>query len=104
VGVVDRPVEDRVGGGSVPDPLVPLGDRELAGDDGRGPAVAILEHLKQIVALDLLDRAEPQVVEDQHIGLRRLGERARVRAVVILHQRQLVDRLEMRYSRGCPAH
>ena len=44
MGVVDEPVEDGVGVGGVPDEGVPVGDGDLAGDEGRGtpPVTAAL--------------------------------------------------------------
>lgn len=42
VGGMDEPVEDGVGERGVADCRVPFGDRDLAGDEGRGPPAAIL--------------------------------------------------------------
>jgi hypothetical protein len=49
VSVVDEAVEDGVGVGGHADDGVPVGDRQLAGDDGGAPAVAIFEDLQQVV-------------------------------------------------------
>jgi len=50
VGVVDEPVEDGVGVGRIADQFMPAVDRDLAGDDRRAPAVALLDDLEEIVA------------------------------------------------------
>jgi hypothetical protein len=51
VRVVDDPVEDGVGQRRVADDLVPVVDRQLAGDDQRAGAVAVLDDLQQIALL-----------------------------------------------------
>ena len=48
--------------------VVPVGDRELAGDDGRPPAVSIFEDFQQIVAGLGVERLKAPVVEDQQLG------------------------------------
>src|SRR6516164_939715 len=52
VGVVNETVEDGVGIGWVADHGVPFVDRDLAGEDGRAAAVAILEGLKAPIIED----------------------------------------------------
>jgi hypothetical protein len=49
MGVVDETVQDGVGIGGVTDDTVPCGYGELAGDDRRTTAVAVLEDFQQIV-------------------------------------------------------
>ena len=44
VGVVHQAVEDGVGVGGVADHVMPAIDRQLGGDDGRGPAVPVVDH------------------------------------------------------------
>ena len=63
--------EDGVGEGRVTDDVVPLRDRELAGDDGRADAVAVLRGFEQVVPVLGDERGEPPV-EDENRGL---GER-----------------------------
>jgi hypothetical protein len=58
VGVVDQAVEDGVGVGGIADRRVPLIDGELAGDDGGGVALAILEDLQEVVASRGIERLE----------------------------------------------
>ena len=60
---------------------MPLGGRELAGDDGRAGAVAVLEDLEEVAALRVLDRGEAPVVDDQDVEAGELAEQADVGAV-----------------------
>ena len=48
VSVMNEAVEDRVGECRVADGLVPVLDRQLAGDDRRAAPVAVLEDLEQV--------------------------------------------------------
>ncbi len=43
VGIVDDAVEDGVGEGWFADDIVPLGQRQLAGDQGGGPPRALVQ-------------------------------------------------------------
>jgi hypothetical protein len=45
---VDQAVQDRVGDGGLAEGLVPVADRQLAGDDGRAEALAVLDDLEQV--------------------------------------------------------
>jgi hypothetical protein len=60
VGVVHQPVEDGVGQGGIADEVVPLLDRQLAGDDGGALAVAVLEDLEQVAPLLGVSGISPQ--------------------------------------------
>jgi hypothetical protein len=51
VGVVEQPITDGVGQGRVPDVIVPLARRQLAGDDRRTGPGAIVEDLEEIAPL-----------------------------------------------------
>ena len=48
MGVVNETVQDGVAQGGVADDIVPMFDRNLAGDDGRGATVAIIEDLQKV--------------------------------------------------------
>ena len=74
-------VADGVGQGGVGEVVVPLGGRELAGDDGRAGAVAILEDLEQVAALRVLDGGEAPVVDDEDVEAGELAEEADAGAV-----------------------
>jgi hypothetical protein len=81
VGVVQESVTDRIGERRLADVIVVLGRGQLAGDDGRPGAIAILEDLEQIAPLLVLERGEGEVIEEQHVGARELGEEADVAAI-----------------------
>ena len=82
VSVVDEAVEDGVGEGRIADHLVPLLDRDLAGDEGRAAAVAVLEDLQEVDALGLGEDRQAPVVEDKQIDARQGLEQAGVTPVV----------------------
>ena len=63
VGVVDEAVEDGVGQRWIADDVMPMLDRHLAGDDGRCPAVAIVDDFEQVAALLRGQRRQPPIVE-----------------------------------------
>jgi hypothetical protein len=48
---VDEAVEDSVSDRRVGDHVVPFLDRQLAGDDGAGAAVAVVDDLEDVAAL-----------------------------------------------------
>ena len=48
MGVVEQPIADGVGDGSLSELIVPVLDLELAGEDGGAGAVAVVEDLEQI--------------------------------------------------------
>ena len=48
MGVVEQPIADGVGHGSVSKLVIPVLDAELAGEDGGAGAVAVVEDLEQI--------------------------------------------------------
>jgi hypothetical protein len=60
MSVVQEPVTDGVGQRGLADVVVPLGGRQLAGDDRRPQAVAILEDLEDVAPLLVLERGEGQ--------------------------------------------
>ena len=63
VGVVDEPVQDGVGDCGIAERLVPLLDRQLAGDDGRAALGAVLDDLEQVGRLPAGERLHGEVVE-----------------------------------------
>jgi len=65
VSVVDETVEDGVGVSRIADHGMPFVDRDLAGENGRAAAVALLEDLVEIVAGAGVERFEAPIVEDQ---------------------------------------
>ena len=48
---MDETVENGVGDGGIGDDLVPVLDRQLAGDDGRAAIMSIVDDLEEVAAL-----------------------------------------------------
>src|SRR6266567_1922023 len=67
VRVVDDAIEDGVGVSGIADQLVPLIDGDLAGDDGRAAAVALLEDFEEVMASGGVERIETPIVEDEQL-------------------------------------
>jgi len=61
--VVEEPIADGVGQGRVRHVVVPPFRRQLAGDDGRAGAGAILEDLQDVAPLGLLQRRQGPIIE-----------------------------------------
>ena len=78
---MDEAVEDGVGECRVADDVVPLLDRELAGDYGRADSVPVLEDFEQVVPVLGIERGEPPVVEHEDLGLGERFEQLRVATV-----------------------
>lgn len=62
---MQEPVTDGIGEGGLADVLVPLGGRQLARDDRRPHAVAILEDLQDVAPLLILERGERPIIDEQ---------------------------------------
>jgi hypothetical protein len=107
---VDEAVQDGVGEGRVTDPFVPVLAGELACDDRGAGAVAVFEHLEQIVPLGLGGVAQAQVVEDQQLRPAQLAQQLGIGAVR-LGQTELVeeagqtaiDHSQPAAARACPS-
>ena len=63
MGVVDEAIEDGVGVGGVPDQGVPVGDGELAGDQGGSAAIAFLQDFQKVMAGLGVEGLESPVVQ-----------------------------------------
>src|SRR5258708_38574263 len=68
VSVVNEAVQDGVAQGGVADDIVPMFDGDLAGDDGRGATVAIIEDLQQVAPFGRTENREAPVGEDQELN------------------------------------
>ena len=73
-------VADGVGEGGIAQVGVPVGEGELAGEDGRAQLVTILKQLEQIGALGVADGDQSEIIDHQDIDPRKLREQARVAA------------------------
>ena len=76
IGIVHEPVKDRVSERRLPDGGMPVLDRELTGDHGRPPAMAIVQHFEQIAAGLLRQRGQAPVVQNEQIRLESNGIQA----------------------------
>ncbi len=75
---MEQAIADGVGDGGVAEVVMPVPDGDLAGED-RGPvAVAVVDDLEQIAALEVGQGRESPVVEDEHVGAGQAGEQSRV--------------------------
>lgn len=80
VGVVNQPIEDRIGDGGVGDDFVPLLDRILAGNQSGTVAAAVVDDFQEVTILPGTDGGHAQVIDDQDAGflkaLEQFGEAA----------------------------
>ena len=78
---MNEAVQDGVAEGWVADNVVPMFNRDLAGDDGRGATVAIIEDLKKVTPFGRTENRKAPVVEDQELNPADGFEHAAIAAV-----------------------
>ncbi len=61
---MDETVQDGIRDRGIAQGVMPLLDRELAGDDGRAKAMTIFEDLEEVMPLHVLQGLESQIVKD----------------------------------------
>jgi hypothetical protein len=71
---VHEAIEDGVGQRGIAEVLMPVGDRELAGDLGRAGVEAIIEDFEQVPALLVVQRCQTPVIEDEQISFGQLDK------------------------------
>ena len=81
LGVVHNAIENGVGEGRLADDVVPAADRQLACEQGRGAAVAILAISSRSRRCSAVMGSGPPIVEDRQAGPVRATERARVAVI-----------------------
>lgn len=81
VCIVYEPVEDGVGQRGVAHVVVPELEGKLAGDDGGGAAVAVLEDLQEIPTIAVAHGGKSQVIDEQDVDLGDPGKELAVAAV-----------------------
>src|SRR2546426_10628307 len=81
MGVVKEAIADGVRHGGVPEVVVPLVGRELAGDDGRASLTAILQDLQEIAPVLVAQGPESPVLEHHDVDAGELAEQPQVGAV-----------------------
>ena len=67
MGAGNQAVGDRVGDGGIAQVIVPLGDRNLAGQDGGAEAVAVIDHLEEVATILIAKRGDAPVIQDQQL-------------------------------------
>ena len=78
---MNEAVQDGVAEGWVADNVVPMFNRDLAGDDGRGATVAIIEDLQKVAPFGRTENSKAPVVEDQELNPADGFEHAAIAAV-----------------------
>jgi hypothetical protein len=63
-------VENRVGERRIAEVLVPAVDRQLTRDDRRPVPVSVIENLKEVLPLRVLEPHEAPIIEDQDVDAR----------------------------------
>src|SRR5258707_11738598 len=81
VSVVNKAIQDGVAEGGVADNFVPMLDGDLAGDDGRGATVAIIEDLQKVAPFGRIENRQAPVVEDQELNAAEGFEQAAIATV-----------------------
>ena len=79
---MDQAVEDGIGQRRVADGGMPVRYRQLAGDDGRATAMAVIDDFQQIAPAFVGQRGQPPVIDDQDVGSRHLGQGLGITAIV----------------------
>ena len=68
IGIVHEPVKDCIGERRLPDGGMPVLDRELTGDHGSPPAMAIVQHVVLITAGLFRQRSQAKIVHYKYVG------------------------------------
>ena len=87
---MEQAIADGVGDGRIAEMVVPLRDGDLAGEERGSVAVAVLDDLEEIPALEVADWRHPPVVEDEHVDAGKAREQPRIGAIGT-SKRQLVE-------------
>jgi hypothetical protein len=80
---VDQAIEDGIGKSRIADDLVPVLDRQLAGDDGRATPKPIFQNLQHLSALLGNHGRKTPIIEDQELDAHQAFEQACVAAVAL---------------------
>ena len=85
VGIVDDAVQDGIGDGGFANHVVPLGDRQLGGDEGRFAPIALLKDFQKIEALLITQAVGAPIVQDEQLDAGELVDETRESAVETRH-------------------
>ena len=77
----ERDGPDGVAQGGVPDDIVPVFDGDLAGDDGGGATMAIIEDLQKVAPFGRIEYRQPPIVKDQELNAAERFEQAAIATV-----------------------
>ena len=72
--IVEEAIADGVGLVRVANDAVPVGDRELAGDQDGGTFAPFLDDFDQVPAFSVAQRGQEPVVDGQQIGFGQTGQ------------------------------
>ena len=92
MGVVNEAVEDGVGISRVADQGVPFVDGDLAGENGRTAAIALLEDLVEVATGTGIERFEAPIVEDEELDAGETAQDAGITAITA-SERELGEEL-----------
>ena len=67
MGIVDQAIEDGVGVGGMADKAVPVGHRDLTGNNGGAAAVAVFEDFEEVVTRLGGQWLKPPIVDDEEL-------------------------------------
>ena len=81
MGIVHEPIEDCIRDARIADQFVPMIDGELAGHDGRGASMPIIEDFQEIAPLLGGERCQSPVIQDQELDARQRLEEASVASI-----------------------
>ena len=81
MGIVNDAVEDRVAECWVPYDVVPKFDGDLAGNDGRGATMAIIEDLQKVAPFGGIEYRQAPIIEDEELNAPEGFEQAAIAAV-----------------------
>ena len=99
----EQPIEDRVGDGRIPDPCVPMLDRQRARDDRRARAGTIVDDLHQVRARESVERNHPPVVQDKDVGARHRRQPTSEASVAVQDAQFLGQARRAQIQRRAPA-
>ena len=68
VSVVNQAIEHGVGQGGIADGLMPMRNRQLAGDQGRVSAVAVFEQCEHVVSACIITLRQSPIIEADQSG------------------------------------
>ena len=95
-----RLVADGVGLVGVTDDGVPVGDGQLAGDEGGGPLGPVLDDLGEVAAFGVAERCEHPVVDGEQVQSAQPGEQPGVGAVAAADGKLLQEARHADVARG----